>query len=169
MKSVVFGQDIAIQALAAAIKMARSGLGNPNKPIGSFLFSGPTGLVKQKLQNNWHIFLGLNYLDLICLNIWKTFCFKVDWCSPGYVGFDQGGLLTEGVTKSPYSIILLDEIEKAHPDIYNILLSSYGLWFSTDNNGRKTNFRNCIIIMTTNAGAQSITKSQFGLLKPIKR
>ena len=166
LKSVVFGQDIAIQALAAAIKMARSGLGNPNKPIGSFLFSGPTGVGKTEVAKQLAYILGVELLRFdMSEYMEKHSVSRLIGAPPGYVGFDQGGLLTEGVTKSPYSIILLDEIEKAHPDIYNILLQVMDYGSLTDNNGRKSNFRNCIIIMTTNAGAQSITKSQFGFIE----
>jgi len=166
LKSVVFGQDVAIQALAAAIKMARSGLGNPNKPIGSFLFSGPTGVGKTEVAKQLAYILGVELLRFdMSEYMEKHSVSRLIGAPPGYVGFDQGGLLTEGVTKSPYSIILLDEIEKAHPDIYNILLQVMDYGSLTDNNGRKSNFRNCIIIMTTNAGAQSITKSQFGFIE----
>ena len=166
LKSVVFGQDIAIQALAAAIKMARSGLGNPNKPIGSFLFSGPTGVGKTEVAKQLAYILGVELLRFdMSEYMEKHSVSRLIGAPPGYVGFDQGGLLTEGVTKSPYSIILLDEIEKAHPDIYNILLQVMDYGSLTDNNGRKSNFRNCIIIMTTNAGAQSINKSQFGFIE----
>ena len=166
LKSVVFGQDIAIQALAAAIKMGRSGLGNPNKPIGSFLFSGPTGVGKTEVAKQLAYILGVELLRFdMSEYMEKHSVSRLIGAPPGYVGFDQGGLLTEGVTKSPYSIILLDEIEKAHPDIYNILLQVMDYGSLTDNNGRKSNFRNCIIIMTTNAGAQSITKSQFGFIE----
>jgi len=166
LKSVVFGQDFAIQALAAAIKMARSGLGNPNKPIGSFLFSGPTGVGKTEVAKQLAYILGVELLRFdMSEYMEKHSVSRLIGAPPGYVGFDQGGLLTEGVTKSPYSIILLDEIEKAHPDIYNILLQVMDYGSLTDNNGRKSNFRNCIIIMTTNAGAQSITKSQFGFIE----
>ena len=166
LKSVVFGQDVAIQALAAAIKMARSGLGNPNKPIGSFLFSGPTGVGKTEVAKQLAYILGVELLRFdMSEYMEKHSVSRLIGAPPGYVGFDQGGLLTEGVTKSPYSIILLDEIEKAHPDIYNILLQVMDYGSLTDNNGRKSNFRNCIIIMTTNAGAQSITKSQLGFIE----
>ena len=166
LKSVVFGQDVAIQALAAAIKMARSGLGNPNKPIGSFLFSGPTGVGKTEVAKQLAYILGVELLRFdMSEYMEKHSVSRLIGAPPGYVGFDQGGLLTEGVTKSPYSIILLDEIEKAHPDIYNILLQVMDYGSLTDNNGRKSNFRNCIIIMTTNAGAHSITKSQFGFIE----
>ena len=166
LKSVVFGQDVAIQALAAAIKMARSGLGNPNKPIGSFLFSGPTGVGKTEVAKQLAYILGVELLRFdMSEYMEKHSVSRLIGAPPGYVGFDQGGLLTEGVTKSPYSIILLDEIEKAHPDIYNILLQVMDYGSLTDNNGRKSNFRNCIVIMTTNAGAQSITKSQLGFIE----
>lgn len=166
MKAVVFGQDSAIAALTAAIKMARSGLGNPQKPVGSFLFSGPTGVGKTEVARQLAYALGIHlhrfdmseYMERHAVS-------RLIGAPPGYVGFDQGGLLTEAVIKHPYSVLLLDEIEKAHTDIFNILLQVMDYGTLTDNNGRKADFRNVIIIMTTNAGAESLTKSSIGFTK----
>jgi ATP-dependent Clp protease ATP-binding subunit ClpA len=163
MKSVVFGQDKAINSLAAAIKMARSGLGNPQKPVGSFLFSGPTGVGKTEVARQLAYALGIHlhrfdmseYLERHAVS-------RLIGAPPGYVGYDQGGLLTEAVIKHPYSVLLLDEIEKAHVDIFNILLQVMDYGTLTDNNGRKADFRNVIIIMTTNAGAEALGKSSIG-------
>jgi len=163
LKSVVFGQDPAIDALAAAIKMARSGLGKPEKPIGCFLFSGPTGVGKTEVAKQLAYILGV---DLIRFDMSeymeKHAVSRLIGAPPGYVGFDQGGLLTEAVTKKPHSVLLLDEIEKAHPDIFNILLQVMDHGTLTDNNGRKADFRNVILIMTTNAGAETMNKSTIG-------
>ena len=166
MKAVVFGQDNAINALTAAIKMARSGLGNPRKPVGSFLFSGPTGVGKTEVARQLAYALGIHlhrfdmseYMERHAVS-------RLIGAPPGYVGYDQGGLLTETVIKHPYSVLLLDEIEKAHTDIFNILLQVMDYGTLTDNNGRKADFRNVIIIMTTNAGAESLTKASIGFTK----
>jgi ATP-dependent Clp protease ATP-binding subunit ClpA len=166
MKAIVFGQDNAIDALTAAIKMARSGLGNPQKPVGSFLFSGPTGVGKTEVAKQLAYALGIHlhrfdmseYMERHAVS-------RLIGAPPGYVGYDQGGLLTETVIKHPYSVLLLDEIEKAHVDIFNILLQVMDYGTLTDNNGRKADFRNVIIIMTTNAGAESLTKSAIGFTK----
>ncbi len=163
MKAVVFGQDAAINSLAAAIKMSRSGLGNPQKPVGSFLFSGPTGVGKTEVARQLAYALGVHlhrfdmseYLERHAVS-------RLIGAPPGYVGYDQGGLLTEAVIKHPYSVLLLDEIEKAHADIFNILLQVMDYGTLTDNNGRKADFRNVIIIMTTNAGAEALSKSSIG-------
>jgi len=163
LKAVVFGQEKAINALTAAIKMARSGLGNPQKPVGSFLFSGPTGVGKTEVARQLAYALGIHlhrfdmseYMERHAVS-------RLIGAPPGYVGFDQGGLLTEAVIKQPYSVLLLDEIEKAHPDIFNILLQVMDHGTLTDNNGRKADFRNVVIIMTTNAGAEALTKSSMG-------
>jgi ATP-dependent Clp protease ATP-binding subunit ClpA len=163
LKAVVFGQDKAIDALASAIKMARSGLGNPNKPIGSFLFSGPTGVGKTEVARQLAYVLGVELLRFDMSEYMERHAVsRLIGAPPGYVGFDQGGLLTEQVTKHPYSVLLLDEIEKAHPDIFNIMLQVMDHGTLTDNNGRKADFRNVVIIMTTNAGAESLTKSSMG-------
>ncbi len=165
LKAVVFGQDKAIDALAAAIKMARSGLGNPQKPIGSFLFSGPTGVGKTEVARQLAYTLGVELIRFDMSEYMEPHAVsRLIGAPPGYVGFDQGGLLTEAITKHPYSVLLLDEIEKAHPDIFNILLQVMDHGTLTDNNGRKADFRNTVIIMTTNAGADSLTKTGIGFL-----
>jgi ATP-dependent Clp protease ATP-binding subunit ClpA len=163
LKAVVFGQDKAIDALAKAIKMARSGLGNPGKPIGSFLFSGPTGVGKTEVAKQLAYCLGVELLRFDMSEYMERHAVsRLIGAPPGYVGFEQGGLLTEGVTKKPYCVLLLDEIEKAHPDIFNILLQVMDHGTLTDNNGRKADFRNVVIIMTTNAGAADLQKSSMG-------
>ncbi|PTQ88723.1 ATP-dependent Clp protease ATP-binding subunit ClpA [Nitrosomonas ureae] len=166
MKAVVFGQDNAINTLTAAIKMARSGLGNSRKPVGSFLFTGPTGVGKTEVARQLAYALGVHlhrfdmseYMERHAVS-------RLIGAPPGYVGYDQGGLLTEAVIKHPYSVLLLDEIEKAHSDIFNILLQVMDYGTLTDNNGRKADLRNVIIIMTTNAGAEALTKSSIGFTK----
>jgi ATP-dependent Clp protease ATP-binding subunit ClpA len=166
LKTMVFGQDKAINALAAAIKMARSGLGDPQKPVGSFLFSGPTGVGKTEVARQLAYAMGIKlhrfdmseYMEHHAVS-------RLIGAPPGYVGFDQGGLLTEAIIKQPYSVLLLDEIEKAHPDIFNILLQVMDHGTLTDNNGRKADFRNVVIIMTTNAGAESLAKTSMGFTK----
>ncbi|MCG9013635.1 AAA family ATPase, partial [Laribacter hongkongensis] len=163
LKNVVFGQDPAIEALAAAIKMARSGLGNPQKPIGSFLFSGPTGVGKTEVARQLAYTLGIELIRFDMSEYMERHAVsRLIGAPPGYVGFEQGGLLTEQINKHPYAVLLLDEIEKAHPDIFNILLQVMDHGTLTDNNGRKADFRNVIIIMTTNAGAESLSKSSIG-------
>ena len=163
LKAVVFGQDAAIDALAKAIKMARSGLGNPGKPIGSFLFSGPTGVGKTEVAKQLAYCLGNDLVRFDMSEYMERHAVsRLIGAPPGYVGFDQGGLMTEAITKKPYSVLLLDEIEKAHPDIYNILLQVMDHGTLTDNNGRKADFRNVVIIMTTNAGQEAIQKSLMG-------
>lgn len=163
LKNVVFGQDAAIDALAKAIKMSRSGLGNPQKPIGSFLFSGPTGVGKTEVARQLAYTLGIE-LERFDMSEYmeRHAVSRLIGAPPGYVGFDQGGLLTEAITKKPHCVLLLDEIEKAHPDIYNILLQVMDHGTLTDNNGRQADFRNVIIIMTTNAGAESMQKAVMG-------
>jgi len=163
LKSVVFGQDPAIEALAAAIKMSRSGLGKPDKPIGSFLFSGPTGVGKTEVAKQLAFILGIEMLRFDMSEYMERHAVsRLIGAPPGYVGFDQGGLLTEAITKKPHCVLLLDEIEKAHPDVFNILLQVMDNGTLTDNNGRKADFRNVIIIMTTNAGAEALTKRNIG-------
>lgn len=163
LKSVVFGQDQAIDALSSAIKMSRSGLGNPQKPIGSFLFSGPTGVGKTEVARQLAYTMGVELVRFDMSEYMERHAVsRLIGAPPGYVGFDQGGLLTEAITKQPYSVLLLDEIEKAHPDIYNILLQVMDHGTLTDNNGRKADFRNTVIIMTTNAGASELSKSSMG-------
>ena len=167
LKSVVFGQDNAIDALAAAIKMARSGLGKPDKPIGSFLFSGPTGVGKTEVAKQLAYILGIELIRFDMSEYMERHAVsRLIGAPPGYVGFDQGGLLTEAVSKKPHCVLLLDEIEKAHPDVFNILLQVMDHGTLTDNNGRKADFRNVLIIMTTNAGAETLQKSTIGFTNP---
>jgi len=163
LKSVVFGQDPALDALASAIKMARSGLGKPEKPIGSFLFSGPTGVGKTEAARQLAYILGIELVRFDMSEYMERHTVsRLIGAPPGYVGFDQGGLLTEAISKKPHAVLLLDEIEKAHPDVFNVLLQVMDHGTLTDNNGRKTDFRNVIIIMTTNAGAETMSKSAIG-------
>jgi len=163
LKATVFGQDAAIDALARAIKMARSGLGNPGKPIGAFLFSGPTGVGKTEVARQLAYFLGNELIRFDMSEYMERHAVsRLIGAPPGYVGFEQGGLLTEAVTKKPYAVLLLDEIEKAHPDIYNILLQVMDHGTLTDNNGRKADFRNVVIVMTTNAGQETLQKTTMG-------
>jgi len=163
LKAVVFGQDKAIDALATAIKMARSGLGSPTKPIGNFLFSGPTGVGKTEVARQLAYVMGVELTRFDMSEYMERHAVsRLIGAPPGYIGFDQGGLLTEAITKHPYSVLLLDEIEKAHPDIFNILLQVMDHGTLTDNNGRKADFRNVVIVMTTNAGASELTKSSMG-------
>ncbi len=163
LKTTVFGQDVAIEALAAAIKMARSGLGKPDKPIGAFLFSGPTGVGKTEVAKQLAFTLGIELLRFDMSEYMERHTVsRLIGAPPGYVGFDQGGLLTEAVTKQPHCVLLLDEIEKAHPDVFNILLQVMDHGTLTDNNGRKADFRNVILIMTTNAGAEAMSKPSIG-------
>jgi ATP-dependent Clp protease ATP-binding subunit ClpA len=163
LKSVVFGQDPALDALASAIKMARSGLGKPDKPIGSFLFSGPTGVGKTEAARQLAFILGIELIRFDMSEYMERHTVsRLIGAPPGYVGFDQGGLLTEAISKKPHAVLLLDEIEKAHPDVFNVLLQVMDHGTLTDNNGRKADFRNVIIIMTTNAGAETMNKAVIG-------
>jgi ATP-dependent Clp protease ATP-binding subunit ClpA len=165
LKNVVFGQDPAIEALASAIKMARAGLGKTDKPIGSFLFSGPTGVGKTEVAKQLAFILGIELIRFDMSEYMERHAVsRLIGAPPGYVGFDQGGLLTEAITKKPHAVLLLDEIEKAHPDVFNILLQVMDHGTLTDNNGRKADFRNVIIIMTTNAGAESLQKRTMGFM-----
>ncbi|WP_293777168.1 ATP-dependent Clp protease ATP-binding subunit ClpA [uncultured Oxalicibacterium sp.] len=163
LKNVVFGQDPALEALGSAIKVARAGLGKTDKPIGSFLFSGPTGVGKTEAAKQLAFLLGIDLIRFDMSEYMERHAVsRLIGAPPGYVGFDQGGLLTEAITKKPHAVLLLDEIEKAHPDIFNILLQVMDHGTLTDNNGRKADFRNVIIIMTTNAGAESLQKRSIG-------
>ena len=167
LKSVVFGQDKAVDILASAVKMARSGLGKGDKPIGSFLFSGPTGVGKTEAAKQLAYIMGIDLIRFDMSEYMERHAVsRLIGAPPGYVGFDQGGLLTEAVTKKPHCVLLLDEIEKAHPDIFNVLLQVMDHGALTDNNGRKADFRNVILIMTTNAGAETMNKSTIGFTNP---
>jgi ATP-dependent Clp protease ATP-binding subunit ClpA len=163
LKSVVFGQEPAIEALAAAIKMARSGLGRGDKPIGSFLFSGPTGVGKTEVAKQLAYIMGIELIRFDMSEYMERHAVsRLIGAPPGYVGFDQGGLLTEAISKKPHAVLLLDEIEKAHPDVFNVLLQVMDHGTLTDNNGRKADFRSVIIVMTTNAGAEALNKASIG-------
>ena len=163
LKGVVFGQDTAIETLVRAIRMARAGLGQPEKPVGSFLFSGPTGVGKTEMAKQLAETLGLQFLRFdMSEYMEKHTVSRLIGAPPGYVGFDQGGLLTEAVTRNPHAVLLLDEIEKAHPDLFNILLQVMDHASLTDNNGKKADFRHVIIIMTSNAGAREMAAQAIG-------
>ncbi|HTV50887.1 MAG TPA: ATP-dependent Clp protease ATP-binding subunit ClpA [Steroidobacteraceae bacterium] len=163
LKLVIFGQDRAIEALAAAIKMARSGLGDQRKPVGSFLFAGPTGVGKTEVTRQLAIAMGIEFLRFDMSEYMERHTVsRLIGAPPGYVGFDQGGLLTEAISKHPHCVLLLDEIEKAHPDVFNLLLQVMDHGTLTDNNGRKADFRHVIIVMTTNAGAQEMNRPSIG-------
>ena len=163
LKSVVFGQDPAIEALASAIKMARAGLGKADRPIGSFLFSGPTGVGKTEVAKQLAFTLGIDLVRIDMSEYMERHAVsRLIGAPPGYVGFDQGGLLTEAVSKKPHCVLLLDEIEKANPDVFNILLQVMDHGTLTDSNGRKCDFRNVILVMTSNAGAEAIQRSTIG-------
>ena len=163
LKAVIFGQDPAIAQVVRAIKLSRSGLGSPDKPIGSFLFAGPTGVGKTELAKQLALALGVEFLRFdMSEYMEKHTVSRLIGAPPGYVGFDQGGLLTDAVNKTPYAVLVLDEIEKAHPDLFNILLQVMDHASLTDNNGKKADFRNVILIMTTNAGAREISKETIG-------
>jgi ATP-dependent Clp protease ATP-binding subunit ClpA len=163
LKRVVFGQDHAVEQLTSAIKLARSGLGDANKPTGSFLFAGPTGVGKTELSQQLARHLGVEMLRFDMSEYMERHTVsRLIGAPPGYVGFDQGGLLTEAVNKQPHSVVLLDEIEKAHPDVFNILLQVMDHGTLTDNNGRKADFRNIILIMTSNVGAQQMARTSMG-------
>ncbi|MDP3926266.1 MAG: ATP-dependent Clp protease ATP-binding subunit ClpA [Hydrogenophaga sp.] len=167
LKSVVFGQDKALDVLASAVKMARSGLGKDDKPIGSFLFSGPTGVGKTEAAKQLAYIMGIELIRFDMSEYMERHAVsRLIGAPPGYVGFDQGGLLTEAITKKPHCVLLLDEIEKAHPDIFNVLLQVMDHGTLTDNNGRKADFRNVIVIMTTNAGAETMNKATIGFTNP---
>ena len=163
LKNVVFGQDKALDVLASAVKMARSGLGKGDKPIGAFLFSGPTGVGKTEAAKQLAYIMGIDLIRFDMSEYMERHAVsRLIGAPPGYVGFDQGGLLTEAITKKPHCVLLLDEIEKAHPDIFNVLLQVMDHGTLTDNNGRKADFRNVIIVMTTNAGAEAMNKAVIG-------
>lgn len=163
LKHVIFGQDEAISALSSAIKMARSGLGHPEKPTGAFLFAGPTGVGKTEVTRQLSHILGVELIRFDMSEYMESHTVsRLIGAPPGYVGFDQGGLLTDAVIKQPHAVLLLDEIEKAHPDIFNLLLQVMDHGTLTDNNGRKADFRHVVLVMTSNAGAQEMSKSAIG-------
>ena len=163
LRKVIFGQDAAVGNLVTAIKLSRSGLGNPEKPVGCFLFSGPTGVGKTELAKQLARMLGIEFLRFdMSEYMEKHTVSRLIGAPPGYVGFDQGGLLTDAVRKTPHAVLVLDEIEKAHPDIFNILLQVMDHATLTDNNGRKADFRNIVLIMTSNAGAREIQQGNIG-------
>jgi ATP-dependent Clp protease ATP-binding subunit ClpA len=163
LKLVVFGQDEAIEALTTAIKMSRSGLGDQDKPIGSFLFAGPTGVGKTEVTRQLALALGIELIRFDMSEYMEAHSVsRLVGAPPGYVGFDRGGLLTEAVTRTPHAVLLLDEVEKAHPDIFNILLQVMDHGKLTDANGREADFRNVILVMTTNAGAQQSARRSIG-------
>ena len=163
LKLTIFGQDKAIGALSAAIKMSRSGLNEEEKPIGSFLFSGPTGVGKTEVTRQLSMVMGVELIRFDMSEYMERHTVsRLIGAPPGYVGFDQGGLLTEAVTKNPHAVVLLDEIEKAHPEVFNLLLQVMDHGTLTDNNGRKADFRNIVIVMTTNAGAQEMSRASIG-------
>ncbi|MES0874400.1 ATP-dependent Clp protease ATP-binding subunit ClpA [Sinimarinibacterium thermocellulolyticum] len=163
LKLVIFGQDTAIEQLTACIKLARSGLGNPDKPIGNFLLAGPTGVGKTEVTRQLAQLLGIELIRFDMSEYMERHTVsRLIGAPPGYVGFDQGGLLTEAVIKHPHSVVLLDEIEKAHPDVFNLLLQVMDHGKLTDNNGRQADFRNVILVMTTNAGAEQASRRSMG-------
>jgi ATP-dependent Clp protease ATP-binding subunit ClpA len=163
LKRVIFGQDEAIGSLASTIKLARAGLRTDGKPIGSFLFSGPTGVGKTEVSKQLALIMGIEFVRFDMSEYMERHTVsRLIGAPPGYVGYDQGGLLTESVTKHPHSVILLDEMEKAHPEVFNILLQVMDHGSLTDNNGRKADFRNAVVIMTTNAGAQDMSRASMG-------
>ncbi|MBK5931969.1 ATP-dependent Clp protease ATP-binding subunit ClpA [Halochromatium salexigens] len=166
LKMVVYGQDEAIDALTSAIRMNRSGLGTEDKPIGSFLFTGPTGVGKTEVTRQLARIMGLELIRFDMSEYMERHTVsRLIGAPPGYVGFDQGGLLTEEVTKHPHAVLLLDEIEKAHPDVFNLLLQVMDHGSLTDNNGRKADFRNIVLVMTTNAGAEETSRRSVGFIE----
>jgi ATP-dependent Clp protease ATP-binding subunit ClpA len=163
LKLTIFGQDQAIEALASSIKMARSGLREEDKPIGTFLFAGPTGVGKTEVTRQLAHCMGVELIRFDMSEYMERHtASRLIGAPPGYVGFDQGGLLTEAVTKNPHAVVLLDEIEKAHPDVFNLLLQVMDHGTLTDNNGREADFRNVVIVMTTNAGAKEMSRASIG-------
>jgi ATP-dependent Clp protease ATP-binding subunit ClpA len=162
---VIYRQDPAIESLAAAIKMSRSGLGDQRRPVGSFLFAGPTGVGKTEVTRQLALAMGVEFVRFDMSEYMERHTVsRLIGAPPGYVGFDQGGLLTEAIVKHPHCVLLLDEIEKAHPDVFNLLLQVMDHGTLTDNNGRKTDFRHVIIVMTTNAGAQEMSRTSIGFV-----
>jgi ATP-dependent Clp protease ATP-binding subunit ClpA len=163
LKEVVFGQDAAIASLVTSIKRSRAGLGQPGKPIGSFLFTGPTGVGKTEVARQVAAILGVEFIRFdMSEYMEKHAVARLIGAPPGYIGFDQGGLMTDGIRKHPHSVLLLDEIEKAHPDLFNILLQVMDHATLTDNNGKKADFRNVILMMTSNAGTREMVTQTIG-------
>ncbi len=170
LKRVVFGQDAAIESLARAIKLARSGLSHPDRPVGAFLFCGPTGVGKTEVARQLAKVMGIEFVRFDMSEYMERHTVsRLIGAPPGYVGFDQGGLLTDAINRTPHCVLLLDEIEKAHPDVFNILLQVMDHATLTDNNGRKADFRNVILTMTTNAGAQEMARAMIGFGKEHSR
>src|SRR5438876_9350761 len=166
LKSVVFGQEKAIEALSSAIKLARAGLREPEKPIGCYLFSGPTGVGKTEVAKQLAAAMGVQLIRFDMSEYMERHTVsRLIGAPPGYVGFDQGGLLTDGVDPHPHCVLLLDEIEKAHPDVFNVLLQIMDHGRLTDHNGKQVNFRNVILIMTTNAGSSDLARAAFGFTR----
>jgi ATP-dependent Clp protease ATP-binding subunit ClpA len=166
LKMVVYGQDDAIDTLTTAIKMSRSGLGSEDKPVGSFLFAGPTGVGKTEVTRQLARIMGLELVRFDMSEYMERHTVsRLIGAPPGYVGYDQGGLLTEAITKNPHVVLLLDEVEKAHPDVFNLLLQVMDHGTLTDNNGRKADFRNVAIVMTTNAGARESSRASIGFTR----
>jgi ATP-dependent Clp protease ATP-binding subunit ClpA len=166
LKKFVYGQDDAVHQIATAIKRSRAGLGNPDKPVGSFLFTGPTGVGKTEVTRQLALTLGVELVRFDMSEYMERHTVsRLIGAPPGYVGFDQGGLLTEAITKNPHCVVLFDEIEKAHPEVFNLLLQVMDHGTLTDNNGRKADFRNITIVMTTNAGAQEASRASVGFMQ----
>src|SRR5690606_10516338 len=163
LKMTVFGQNDAIEAMSAAIKLSRAGLKAPDKPVGSFMFAGPTGVGKTEVCRQLARAMGIELVRFDMSEYMERHTVsRLIGAPPGYVGYDQGGLLTEAITKTPHCVLLLDEIEKAHPEVFNLLLQVMDHATLTDNNGRKADFRNVILIMTTNAGAETMSRASIG-------
>ncbi|MEQ8695666.1 MAG: AAA family ATPase, partial [Bauldia litoralis] len=169
LKTMVFGQDNAIEALASAIKLSRAGLREPEKPIGSYLFSGPTGVGKTEVARQLSHMMGIDLVRFDMSEYMERHSVsRLIGAPPGYVGFDQGGMLTDAIDQHPYAVLLLDEIEKAHPDLFNVLLQIMDHGKLTDHNGKQVDFRNVILIMTTNAGAADLAKPAIGFERTIR-
>jgi ATP-dependent Clp protease ATP-binding subunit ClpA len=165
LKEVVFGQDDAIRSLVTSIKRSRAGLGIPGKPIGCFLFTGPTGVGKTEVARQVALILGVEFIRFdMSEYMEKHAVARLIGAPPGYIGFDQGGLMTDGIRKHPHSVLLMDEIEKAHPDVFNILLQVMDHATLTDNNGKKADFRNVILMMTSNAGTREMSAQTIGFV-----